>query len=412
VTPAQELEYLQLKKKKAMTSSGSKPSAMSGMFDAYKTPSTTPEIAGQTAGQVIGDLIGGPLWGMGLGGLGGAAGRTYPQIPQALGEMMAFKRFKTPTSTKMAKEFIPAFQRGATFSGLGELAPAGWEAAKSVGREVESGIGSLTGVGERIGQLKKFPLSTQLKVLKPRWMGGSSIPTPEVAGAAQGALETKLGIPTVKQVAEEKIFGTTKVPTSIRDLKIGSMGKVGGATASDSEKLLEALKKAGADTAKSVGRPAETMKNVYNTIKTGGKPVLEDAVSALREVSTRLNKAVKDTPEYASLSEWAGKITNEIANQVPEYAKARKLTNLAHIYDELQHILPLAPTGDPYRFGVMRLIWMLRTGLSMVTGGLMSPYTAAAGGVAGNALGKALDPILKNRFLPAAVGAGAAKLSQ
>jgi hypothetical protein len=409
VTPKEELEYLQLKKKKAMAGSGSSP--MSGMFDAYKTPSTNPEIYGQTAGQVIGDLTGGPLLGMVLGGLGGTAGRMRGQLPRAIGEMLATKSIKTPATREIAKGLVPSFQRGATFSGLGELVPVGWEAAKAGGREIERGVGALTGAGRRVAQLQeRFPLSTQLKVLKPRWLGGSSIPTPEVAGAAQGAMEKELGIPTTLEAAKERLFGLKRVPKTIREMLPSlSHAETGGTTASEAERLAKLLKEGMEEVAE---KPRAITSRVVRALDEGIKPTINDSVSALRELAGIDSKTAIDHPDKALVGKYMNKIADRIGEEIPKYAAARKLTNLAHIYDEIQEILPRAPSGDPYRFGVMRLIWMLRTGMSFVTGGLLSPYTAGIGGVLGPMVSKTLDPVLTNRFLPAAVGAGVAKASQ
>src|SRR6266446_3085483 len=134
-------------------------------FPFMKTPSSMPEIVGQMMGGAAGGLLGAETGSMAPGivgaGVGGSMGRALGQAPQAIGEMLATRQLRTPTTRKIKQEFIPAFERGATFQGLGEAVPIGWRGAKAIGRTFREGAGSLEGVAERIAQLRKLPLQEQ-----------------------------------------------------------------------------------------------------------------------------------------------------------------------------------------------------------------------------------------------------------
>ena len=81
--------------------------------------------------------------------------------------------------------------------------------------------------------------------------------------------------------------------------------------------------------------------------------------------------------------------------------EARHLTHLANLHDELVAILPKMKSGDPYRMGILRLLYMA----SGAAAGLMSPFAAGASSVAGQALGKVVDPILESQASPAILNA-------
>lgn len=392
--------------------------AVANKFPFMAQPSTIPEIVGQMIGGGAGRLLGAETGSSApavIGsGLGGAMGRTLGQAPQAIGEMLAAHQLRTPTTRKIKQNLMPSFSRGATFGALGEAVPIAWRGAKAIGRELESGVGSLSGVGERVAQLKKFPFWQQLAVLKP---GKSSIPTPQVAGAAQGALEGKLGIPTIQEAVEDQVYQQPgKKATSIRSLEISTRhAATGGATDAEASALREALKKAGVEgdipkASPTGGKSTPIMRSVRQALKEGTEPEVNDAVAAIRDTAERLDKAPKGSVLKSVYGKQFAAISKYIESKIPELAKARKLTNLAHIRDELLHMLPKAPSGDPYRFGVMRLLWMLRTSISMLSGGLMSPYGAGVGSVAGQALTKAIDPVLMNKFAPAGIAGAVAAL--
>jgi len=360
-------------------------------FPFMKGGDTWPEIAGQVGGGIAGETLGGTTGAIIGGGAGQAAATGLEDLPTNL-LSMHFPKARQELGQKMKR----GFDRGTTFSALGETLPIAWRGAKALGREFESGISSLSGVTDRVAQLRRLPLWEQIKVLLP---GHGRIPSPEAAGVAQGAVEERLGVPTLKQVTKERVYAEPK-----------GKGEGVGGTGIKIKDIIKSLKLKGKEVedffekigveqppeiSPKTGESTPVMRRVKQAFTEKVEPTINDAVQALRDTFYRAGKLAKDDPAGVVYAEEAAKINKYLESKVEELAKARKLTHLAHLRDELFHLLPQTPKGEPYRFGVMRLFW--RATMLLGSLGMMSPWGSGASAVAGDVITKMLDPILANK---------------
>ena len=321
ITPQQakaELARRELAKRGIDPSSGKK-SIGNKAYDFAQE--TVPYIAGGLAGAV--GAPAGPEIGIPAAGLGYAGAKSGLR---GIGKLLGYEKQNTlgQETKKTALQDLPAGMA------MEEAAPVigkilNSQIAKRTGKGLADMFGALPGVDtERIMAMFKKP-----STILPPFLGGP--PALKEAGAAQGAIESRLGIPPLESEPIEPLY-KVRPPKKIA---IANPEREGIDPAKlmkniDPKRLPE-LQKALAEMRGPTEQETvqETASRVHKMMQAGEHPSVPEAVQALKGTNEALDKfpkgdmTTRQAKDKFRLTMQAGKLNKYLSESVPELQRAR-----------------------------------------------------------------------------------------